>query len=121
FNPVPFPVCGSFAFVFYLSDIAIYEILPFFHSKKNKTKSFALVTYSMTPILLALIFSGLIPKLATLIYFIGFYSVFLFWISSAAIIDMTKERRQIFVPLSLLLIMIIFLLLRIVLGAIFSL
>jgi len=104
----------------YFSAIAINEILPAFHAKRNKAKSFALVTYSLTPVYIALILSGLIPKLASLFYFIGFYSVILFWISTATIADMTKERRQFFVPVSLLIIILIFLFIRLILGAIFS-
>ena len=105
----------------YLASFVINELLSLFHIKKDIKQTFALVSYTFTPIYIALIFSGLIPNLAAVIYFIGFYSIVLFWIATSSIFDIKMEQRQIFVSISLILIVLIFLFTRILMGLIFSL
>jgi len=105
----------------YTTSVIINEMLPFFHAKKSRSKTFSMVAYTLTPVYLSLVFAGLIPNLAILINLVGLYSIILFWIAASAITDMTTERRQIFVPISLLIIVLVFLFIRIILGAIFSL
>ena len=105
----------------YIASLVINELLSLFHVKKNIKQTFALISYSHTPIYIALIFSGLIPNLAAIIYFVGFYSIILFWIATSSIFDIKMEQRQIFVSISLILIMLIFLFTRIFIGLIFSL
>ena len=103
----------------YLTSAAINELRTPFKSKKDLNKTFALVTYSFTPIFIAIILSSIIPGLSSFIYLIGLYSIILFWISASAIIDIKKEHRQIFIPLSLLSVILIFFLIRIFLGLFF--
>lgn len=105
----------------YLAALVLNEILPAFHTKRSFSKTFGMISYSLTPVFIAIIFSGLIPNLSMFINLVGLYSIILFWISAAAIIDMTKDRRQIYVPISLLSMVVIFLVIRVILGAIFSL
>ncbi len=103
----------------YLVSLAINEILPFFHTKKDITKTYSLITYSLTPAYISLVLSGLVPKLSVLFNLFGLYSVFLYWIATAAIVDMIKVKRQIFVPISLLVTVLVFLVIWLILGTIF--
>jgi len=103
----------------YIASISINELLPAFKLQKSLNKTFALVAYSFTPVYIAIIFSSLIPNLSNFIYLIGLYSIILFWISASAITDIKKEQRQIFIPISLLFIILIFLLVWIILGLLF--
>jgi len=103
----------------YLTSVSINELLPAFKLQKSLNKTFALVAYSFTPVYIAIIFSSLIPNLSNFIYLIGLYSIILFWISASAITDIKKEQRQIFIPISLLFVILIFLLIRIILGLFF--
>lgn len=105
----------------YVSSLVINEMLPLFQLKKDITKVFSLVIYSLTPVYIALIASGMFPNLSMFINLIGFYALILLWISTAIILGMTKEHRQIFVPVISIALVLIFLFIRIILGAIFSL
>jgi hypothetical protein len=105
----------------YVGAMFINELLPFFHMPKNGRKAFALVAYSLFPVYLSMILAGLLPGLAKLINLAGLYSILLFWFGAETLIEMPQERRQMFVPLSLLIIILIYLAARIVLGAIFAL
>ncbi len=105
----------------YLIPLLINELLPLFNTKKDNGKTFTLIAYTLTPVYIALILSGLIPNLSAVFYFIGFYSIILFWIAVSAIINIKMERRQIFVFVNIILIALVFFIIRIVLGAIFSL
>lgn len=105
----------------YVSSLIINEMLPLFQLKKDIVKISSIIIYSLTPVYIALIASGLFPNLSMFLNLIGFYSIILFWISTATIINMTKEHRQIFVPVISIALVLIFLFIRIILGAIFSL
>jgi hypothetical protein len=105
----------------YVSSLIINEMLPLFQLKKDIVKISSIIIYSLTPVYIALIASGLFPNISMFINLIGFYSIILFWISTATIINMTKEHRQIFVPVISIALVLIFLFIRIILGAIFSL
>lgn len=105
----------------YIGGIIINEVLPLFHVPKNGRKTFALLAYTLTPIYISMILAGLLPGLSKLIYLLGLYSILLFWFGAESLIEMPQERRQLFVPLSFLMIILLYLAIRVVLGAIFAL
>ncbi|MBI9066328.1 MAG: DUF1282 family protein [Salinivirgaceae bacterium] len=104
----------------FLSAYIVNELLPVFHVKKNFTNIFKLVAYSFTPIFLTAIAAGLLPKFSNIIYFFGFYSLVVYWIGSEVMIDITKDRKNIFVPLTILIMGVNYLAIRGILGIIFS-
>ncbi len=105
----------------YITSLLINELLPLFNTKKNIVKTFTLISYTLTPVYITLILSGLLPNLSAIFTFIGFYSIILFWIAVSAIVDIKREKRQIFVFVNIILIALVFFIVRIVFGAIFSL
>lgn len=105
----------------YFASLVINETLPLFNTKKSIKQTFALVSYTLLPIYIAFIFSGLLPNLSAIINFIGFYSIILFWIATSSIFNIKKEYRYIFVATSIVLVILIFIFTRIVLGLFFSL
>lgn len=97
------------------------ELLPVFQIPINGTKTFTLVAYAFTPVYVAMVLSGLLPKLEALLNLIGLYSIILFWVGTERLIEMPVERRQWFVPISLAIIILLYLAAKLILGAIFAL
>lgn len=104
----------------YVSALIINELFPLFHAQKKFNKTFAIISYSALPAYLALIFAGLLPTLANVIYLAGIYSVVLYWHAVQHIADMVIERRQVFVPFSIFVIVLFYLLFRVIMGIILS-
>jgi len=78
------------------------------------------MAYAFTPVYIAMILSGLLPRLEALLNLIGLYSIILFWIGCERLIEMPFERRQWFVPIGLIIIILFYLAAKLILGAIFA-
>lgn len=105
----------------YGSAFILNKLFSIFQIPKNGTKAFTLMAYAFTPVYIAMILSGLLPRLEALLNLIGLYSIILFWIGSERLIEMPVERRQWFVPISLIIIILLYLAAKLILGAIFAL
>ncbi len=105
----------------YGSAFILNKLFSIFQIPRNGTKAFTLMAYAFTPVYIAMILSGLLPRLEALLNLIGLYSIILFWIGSERLIEMPVERRQWFVPISLIIIILLYLAAKLILGAIFAL
>jgi hypothetical protein len=102
-------------------SVILNELLPYFEAKRNFGQSFTLITYSFIPALAANIIAGIIPKLSPLFNLFGLYSFYLYWYAIQYYHPkLTLEKRQIFVPLSLILMLLIYMAIYGVCGLIFS-
>jgi hypothetical protein len=91
-------------------SLILNELLPYFEEKRNFGKSFTLIAYSFIPALTANIIAGVLPKLAPMINLLGLYSLYVYWFGIQFFYSkLTFEKRQIFVPLSLVLMMLVYL------------
>ena len=104
----------------YLSTYLVNELLQLFQTKKDFNSVFNLIAFSFTPIFIATIGAGLLPKFAKFINFFGFYSLIVFWIGSDIIVDITKDRKQVFVPVAVIVIGLIYMATWGIIGVLFS-
>jgi hypothetical protein len=102
-------------------SVILNEVLPYFEEKRNFGQSFTLITYSFIPALAANVIAGILPKLSPLFNIFGLYSFYLYWYAIQFFYPkLTFEKRQIFVPLTLVLMMLVYLAIFGICGLIFS-
>lgn len=104
----------------YLAAYLVNELLPVFHLKKDFAATFRLIAYSFTPIFITTIFAGLLPKFSNIINFLGFYAIVTIWIGCDILLPILKERKQLFVPVSIITTALIYLAIRGIFGLLLS-
>lgn len=106
----------------YLSSLLIREITPNYILTENKNQAVKLVLYSSSAFILSSSFSALlnIPPLNSLLTLCGVYSFYLFWLGIPGMLGMSRERRNRFAVVSILIILGIYLSLQFLFEAILS-
>lgn len=104
----------------YISAYLMNELLPLFQVKKNFNASFRLIAYSFTPIFITTIVAGLLPNFGTVINFFGFYAIVIIWIGADILLPVGREKKQLFVPVVVVLTGLNYLAVRGILGILFS-
>lgn len=84
-------------------------------------KSFTLISYSLAPVYLSMIVSGIFPRLSDLINLFGLYSISVYWQGSGVLFDYPLATRRKFVVASLLVFATIFMALRFGMKSLFGL
>jgi hypothetical protein len=80
----------------YVNAFVINELAPSFNSTKDFSKSFQLVAYGATPVLVALLFS-IIPAIENLTRVIGVvYSVYLWWLALPYLKNTPPDRTMLY-------------------------
>jgi hypothetical protein len=102
-----------------LSGYIISVLAPSFGTKLSLDEGVKLVGYSYTPILIAAVFS-IIPNLAILGSLIGLYGLFLLYMGFKPITKVTEDKLTGYFLVSLLVMIVVFFVLGLILGAIFS-
>ncbi len=102
----------------YLSAVIINELAPSFGSKKDINAAFKLVVYASTASYVAAILSGLIPILSVLFGILGLYSIYLFWTGITPMMETPENKRIGYIIVSFLIIVVIFVVLTAIFGAI---
>ena len=113
----------SFLIVFlevYFAGWLITEITESFDPKVDSNTVFNLVIYSHAPFFLALMVSRLFPQLMFLMV-TGIYSFFVFWLGITHLLKIDEDKRLIFLFISSLLMILIFLLLTVIFNSMYSL
>ncbi len=113
----------SFLVIFlevYFSCLLIAEITTSFSQETDADAVFALVTYSQTPFFVALAITKLFPQLLFLTI-LSIYTLYLFWIGIIKLLNVQEDKRIIFLLLSSLVLILIFLLLSVVFNSFYDL
>ncbi|MFA6403130.1 MAG: hypothetical protein WCX31_16130 [Salinivirgaceae bacterium] len=85
-------------------------------------KTFTLIAYSLTPVYISMIVSGVFPGLSKLINLFGLYGFIVYWLGAEVIIDeMIPKNRNLFIILSLSIFVVLFLLMRLGMKSLFEL
>ncbi|MBE0654104.1 MAG: DUF1282 family protein, partial [Bacteroidales bacterium] len=112
----------SFLVIFlevYLSGWLITKIAHTFNKETNSNDIFNLVIFSHVPFFLTLAVSKLFPSLI-FINLLGAYSFFLFWNGIDHFITINKENKQIFMVLSVLVMILTYVLLTWIFNSIYN-
>jgi hypothetical protein len=85
-------------------------------------KTFTLIAYSLTPVYISMIVSGVFPGLSELINLFGLYGFIIYWLGAEVLIDdMIPKNRNLFIILSLTIFVALFLVLRLGMKSLFEL
>jgi len=85
-------------------------------------KTFTLITYSLTPVYISMIVSGVFPGLSKLINLFGLYGIIIYWLGADILIDeMIPKNRNLFIILSLTIFIGLFLIMRLGMKSLFEL
>ena len=103
----------------YISAIIITELTTSFSSKKDLNSCYRLVIYSLSAYFAASAITNLLPFLREL-YILGLYSIYLFWLGSSTVLNTPEDNKVGFVVVSNLIILGVFVILNLILGAIFT-
>lgn len=112
----------SFLIVFlevFLSGWLIAEMTESFDNTVDSNIIFNLVIYSHAPFFLALTISRLFPQLMFLMI-TGIYSFFVFWLGITRLLKIDEDKRIIFLFLSGLIMILLFLLLTVIFNSIYK-
>lgn len=112
----------SFLIIFlevYLSGWLITEIALSFDPGIKSNSIFNLVIYSHIPFFLTLAISLLIPQLL-FINLLGMYSFYLFWTGIESFTRMKDDRKTVFLILSILVMILMYLLLTVIFNSIYD-
>jgi hypothetical protein len=101
----------------YLSALIINELTTSFAVQKNTAGTFKLVSYSFTSFFIASCLVSLLPHLPILII-LGLHSVYLFWLGATPVLKISETGRVGFVIVSFLIIIGIYAILSLIVGAI---
>ncbi len=97
-----------FVLTYFISAYFINILMKTFGAEKNINVAHQLVAYSLTPLLLISIFTGLIPYLKDL-NILGLYGFYIFWIGVTELLDFPdQKRRESYILITLLIIVFIF-------------
>jgi hypothetical protein len=113
----------SFLIVFLeviLAGWLITEISESFDAKVDSNMIFSLVIYSHAPFFLALAISRLFPQLLFLMI-TGIYSFFVFWLGISNLLRIDEDKKIIYLFLSSLIMILLFLLLSVIFNSMYSL
>lgn len=104
-----------FGLTYYFGVIITSELMKSFGAEKNKDIARKLVVYSMTPLVLVSIVTGLFPFLYV-VEIVGLYSFYLFWIGAKELLIFTDKREQSYILITSFANFFVFSLLSIVLS-----
>ncbi|OFX39288.1 MAG: hypothetical protein A2W95_08150 [Bacteroidetes bacterium GWA2_40_14] len=76
------------------------------------SKTFTLISYSLTPVYLSMIVSGVFPRLSDLINLFGLYGLVLYWQGAEVLFGYPLRTRRLFVTVSIFLFVSIFVIFR---------
>ncbi len=103
----------------YISAIIITELATSFNSKKDINSCYRLVIYSLSAYFAISVITNLLPFLSEL-YILGLYSIYLFWVGSTTVLNTPEDNKVGFVVVSNLIIIGVFSILTLILGAILT-
>ncbi len=112
----------SFMIIFlevYLSGWLIMEVASSFSEKSGSDRIFNLVIYSHAPFFLVLLITKLFPQLLILMI-LGIYSFYVLWIGIRKIMHIQEDRKIIFLILSSLVMIMLYLLLSVIFNSIYD-
>jgi hypothetical protein len=90
--------------------------------EKQGLNTFTLIAYSLTPVYLSMIVSGVFPGLSELINLFGLYGFIIYWMGAEILIDdMTPKSRNLFTMISLAVFVTLFLVIRLGMKSLFGL
>jgi len=101
----------------YLTAFIIDLLAPNFGAQKDLNRTFSLVAYAYTPMLLGGIFF-IFPKLSWLAFFAGLYGLYLLYIGLQPMMKVPTEKQPSYFVVSLLVMLGVAVLLGVILGAI---
>jgi len=106
----------------YLSALVINEIVPSFGAQKNLDSTFNLLIYSCTAFFVCYAAAKLLDifPLNVLFNLCGLYSFYLFFTGTTPILGIQQDRKGTFTLVSALIMIGIFVILSLILGAIFA-
>lgn len=104
-----------FSLLFFLAVFFATEFMKTFGGEKNKVTAAKLVAYSMTPILLLSMITGLMQYF----YFLdiaGLYGGYLFWLGGRELTELPEQKRDSYLFITLFVILVVFVLLSVILS-----
>lgn len=99
----------------FFSVLFINELVQSFGGKKNLRNSVVLVVYSMVPMMLVSVVTGLFPFLYVLDV-LGFYSCYIFWVGAKELVTVPEIKRSSYQILAIVAIFFTFSILSVVLA-----
>ncbi len=104
----------------FLAGWIITEMTESFDPEVDSNTIFNLVIYSHAPFFIALAITRLFPQLMFLMI-TGIYSFFVFWLGTSHLLKIDKDKKIIFLFLSSLIMILLFLLLSVIFNSMYSL
>jgi len=89
-----------FLLTYFISVSITAELMKSFGAEKNTDQARKLVVYSMTPMLLVSIITGLFPFLYPL-YIAGLYSFYLFWVGANELLSFPENKAHSYILITI--------------------
>jgi Yip1-like protein len=103
----------------YISAFVFNELLKNFSEEKNFKRSLSIITNTLIPYYYFVFLAYIIPQLNVLFSVLGIYSAYIFWVGIQNLIQIKTEKKIGFLILSTMIGMIIFFVLKYILGSIY--
>ena len=104
-----------FGLAYFISVYFINTLMKTFGAEKNRDAARQLMAYSLTPLLVVSLVTGLFPFLYIL-NILGVYSFYIFWVGVSELLIFPEHKRENYILITLLVIFFIFIFLSIFLS-----
>lgn len=108
-----------FTFQYFLSVFFTTELMKTFGAEKNSNIAQKLVAYSITPLLLVSLLTGLIPFLYV-VDILGMYSFYIFWVGASELLTFPENKKNSYILITVVLNFFVFSFLSIFLSKLLS-